>query len=178
MDIKAIETNYKGYKFRSRLEARWAVFFDTAEIKWEYEPEGFEMSNGQRYLPDFYLPEEQAYFEIKGVMPDETYMEKLKLFAIEKDITIVLVVGICGEGECYHFTPTVGRWRCCFIVISPYFVPNYKNGRLGRMVFILSNSQNEEEENLKFLARDFAMKIENERKKAIKAMKQARFEFL
>ena len=27
-DIKAIETYYKGYRFRSRLEARWAVFFD------------------------------------------------------------------------------------------------------------------------------------------------------
>lgn len=28
MTIKAIDTIYKGYKFRSRLEARWAVFFD------------------------------------------------------------------------------------------------------------------------------------------------------
>ena len=40
-EIKAIETYYKGYRFRSRLEARWAVFFDAAGIKYEYEPEGF-----------------------------------------------------------------------------------------------------------------------------------------
>ncbi|MCB6994492.1 hypothetical protein LI177_13475 [bacterium 210820-DFI.6.37] len=26
--LKAIQTEYKGYRFRSRLEARWAVFFD------------------------------------------------------------------------------------------------------------------------------------------------------
>ena len=26
--IKPIETKYNGYRFRSRLEARWAVFFD------------------------------------------------------------------------------------------------------------------------------------------------------
>ena len=26
MEIKAIETEYNGYKFRSRLEARWARF--------------------------------------------------------------------------------------------------------------------------------------------------------
>lgn len=26
---QVIETEYKGYRFRSRLEARWAVFFDT-----------------------------------------------------------------------------------------------------------------------------------------------------
>ena len=31
-EIKAIETYYKGYRFRSRLEARWAVFFDAAGI--------------------------------------------------------------------------------------------------------------------------------------------------
>lgn len=26
--IRAIETNYKGFRMRSRLEARWATFFD------------------------------------------------------------------------------------------------------------------------------------------------------
>ena len=40
--IKAIETFYKGYHFRSRLEARWAVFFETLGIPWKYEVEGFE----------------------------------------------------------------------------------------------------------------------------------------
>ena len=54
-EIKAIETRYKGYRFRSRLEARWAVFFDALGIKWEYEPEGFDF-DGERYLPDFFLP--------------------------------------------------------------------------------------------------------------------------
>ena len=44
--IKAIETVYKGYKFRSRLEARWAVFFDALGVEWEYEPEGFELGGG------------------------------------------------------------------------------------------------------------------------------------
>ena len=54
--MKAIETVYKGYRFRSRLEARWAVFFDALGIEWEYEIEGFELANGMRYLPDFWLP--------------------------------------------------------------------------------------------------------------------------
>ena len=60
MEIKAIETVYNGYRFRSRLEARWAVFFDAAGIKYEYEPEGFETNEGTKYLPDFYLPEYDA----------------------------------------------------------------------------------------------------------------------
>lgn len=63
--IKAIETEYKGYKFRSRLEARWAVFFDAAEIEWEYEPEGFTLSNGDYYLPDFFLAKLGIYVEVK-----------------------------------------------------------------------------------------------------------------
>jgi hypothetical protein len=36
-----------GYRFRSRLEARWAVFFDVAGIPWQYEPEGFDLSSVQ-----------------------------------------------------------------------------------------------------------------------------------
>ena len=53
MGIKAIETIYNGYRFRSRLEARWAVFFDALGVDYEYEPEGFNLPNGGRYLPDF-----------------------------------------------------------------------------------------------------------------------------
>lgn len=66
--IKAIETEYKNYRFRSRLEARWAVFFDTLGIEYQYEKEGFDL-NGTRYLPDFWLPKQDCFIEIKGVMP-------------------------------------------------------------------------------------------------------------
>lgn len=65
MNISAIETEYKGYKFRSRLEARWAVFFDEAGIDWGYEIEGYNLSNGAKYLPDFYLPQFKVFVEIK-----------------------------------------------------------------------------------------------------------------
>lgn len=51
--MNAIETFYRGYRFRSRLEARWAVFFDSVEIPWRYEEEGFVGPHGDRYLPDF-----------------------------------------------------------------------------------------------------------------------------
>lgn len=63
-DIKAIETCYNGYRFRSRLEARWAVFFDELGIKWTYEEEGFDC-DGVWYLPDFYLPDYRCLFEVK-----------------------------------------------------------------------------------------------------------------
>lgn len=65
MSIKPINTTYNGYRFRSRLEARWAVFFDALGIIYEYESEGIRLSNGHSYLPDFFLPGFNCYFEVK-----------------------------------------------------------------------------------------------------------------
>lgn len=84
--MKAIETVYNGYKFRSRLEARWAVFFDAIGAEWEYEPEGFVLSDSTKYLPDFLLHNVQGrgtseiYVEIKGVLSDED-LHKISLFS-------------------------------------------------------------------------------------------------
>jgi hypothetical protein len=50
--IPAIETRAYGCRFRSRLEARWAVFLTEAGFDWEYEPEGAVLDAG-RYLCDF-----------------------------------------------------------------------------------------------------------------------------
>jgi hypothetical protein len=70
--VKAIETRYKGYRFRSRLEARWAVFFDALGWEWRYEHQGYEIGWGDtsRYwLPDFELMPPNGghyYVEVKG----------------------------------------------------------------------------------------------------------------
>ena len=83
MEIKPIETTYNGYRFRSRLEARWAVFFDAAGIKYQYEPEGFDLG-GLYYLPDFYLPDDDVWVEIKGKQLTEEEREKIERFCIAK----------------------------------------------------------------------------------------------
>lgn len=46
--IAAIPTRYAGVLFRSRLEARYAAFFDLAGWAWEYEP--FDLPG---WVPDF-----------------------------------------------------------------------------------------------------------------------------
>lgn len=74
--FRAITTRYKGYNFRSRLEARWAVFFDHLGIRWDYEPEGFELGNGLRYLPDFWLPDWKMWVEVKPAECDVAAAEK------------------------------------------------------------------------------------------------------
>ena len=64
--IKAIETHAYGCRFRSRLEARWAVFLTELGVEWEYEKEGY-MTEAGWYLPDFWLPDVNGgcWLEIK-----------------------------------------------------------------------------------------------------------------
>jgi hypothetical protein len=97
--IKAIITKYKGIEFRSRMEARTAVFLDALGIKWEYEKEGYELENRffeletpesadnsktVKYLPDFYVPRQErfreCFIEVKGKEPE--YDENLKAFLL------------------------------------------------------------------------------------------------
>jgi len=91
MTLRPIQTFYKGYKFRSRLEARWAVFFDACGVKWEYEPEGFALGNGMYYLPDFLLHgltgrvEGDLWIEVKGRMTEESARKILAFSGVEDE---------------------------------------------------------------------------------------------
>lgn len=70
--LNAIETTYAGHRFRSRLEARWAVFFDQLSVAWEYEPQGYLVGKDKDpYLPDFWLPEQKIWIEVKGHATDK-----------------------------------------------------------------------------------------------------------
>jgi hypothetical protein len=75
--IKPIETRYAGCRFRSRLEARWAVLLDKLGIKWMYEHQGYLTEHGP-YLPDFWLPELNTFLEIKGEKPTSKEWVKLQ----------------------------------------------------------------------------------------------------
>ena len=73
--MKAMETVYNGVIYRSRLETKWAIFFDVVGIKFQYEPRQFDTRDGL-YLPDFYLPDFSVWVEIKpatihGPEPEE-----------------------------------------------------------------------------------------------------------
>lgn len=100
--IKPIETIYKGYRFRSRLEARWAVFFDACKVKWEYEPEGYNLGNGLYYLPDFLLHDVAGrsggdlYVEVKGQMND---LDAAKINRFVELGNKVLIVGNIPDGD-------------------------------------------------------------------------------
>ena len=96
--IQAIETFYRGIRFRSRLEARWAKLFSELGIDWMYETEGYNISlqDGThiRYLPDFILRggsircPDPLYVEVKGNMKAEDAI-KIRAFSEHRPIYIV-----------------------------------------------------------------------------------------
>ena len=112
-EIKAIQTEYNGYLFRSRLEARWAVFFDACGVDYEYEPEGYQLDNGLLYLPDFLLhgvagrDGGDLFVEVKGKMNDQD-ARKINCFVnmgfpdteyLSKSQTATLLVGTIPAGD-------------------------------------------------------------------------------
>lgn len=92
--MKAIETVYKGYRFRSRLEARWAVAFDFLGIQWEYEKEGFDLEKDGWYLPDFWLPERKIWVEVKGTKPKKSEKDKAMALADHTESACFIVTNI------------------------------------------------------------------------------------
>jgi hypothetical protein len=60
--VNSIPTVYKSIRFRSRLEARWAAFFDLIGWRWFYEPIDLK-----GYIPDFIIqfPKRQLLVEVK-----------------------------------------------------------------------------------------------------------------
>ena len=124
---RAIETRYKQRLFRSRLEARYAVLFDALEIKWDYEPEGFDLGGGLWYLPDFFLhmpastvearkyPGAGYWAEIKGKDPTEAEKHKFSLLCKQTGHSGYIFTGSPGEGRTFrcnrpgHQNPNVGK---------------------------------------------------------------------
>jgi len=92
MIIKAIETAYKGYRFRSRLEARWAVFFDEMGIDWIYEPEGYT-DGDVCYLPDFYLSQVDMYAEAKPTPLVDKEIDKAYMLVKLTGCPVLMLVG-------------------------------------------------------------------------------------
>lgn len=72
-----------GQYFRSAWEANIARYFNLLDIRWQYEPKCFVFKNVSRapisYTPDFYLPDEDLWIEVKGWM-DPKSKSKLKRF--------------------------------------------------------------------------------------------------
>jgi hypothetical protein len=125
--LQPIKTYYHNTLFRSRLEARWAVFWDALAVTWAYELEGYELPTGS-YLPDFWLPQYECFVEIKARTPTDRAKRLAGELARSSEHHVVMVVGmpkspdpLCDPETChdepdtkdlpYHLVGFVGDFR-------------------------------------------------------------------
>lgn len=137
--IRATPKRHRGTMFRSTLEADWAATFDRLGWHWQYEPVSVQLPDGTNYRPDFYLPSQRVWCEVKG--PHNERLAKTKdlhqaLGYDEWDWAAELVVILrppdagetamwegAGDGqdivivrcpECMHhgFMDYAGMWSC------------------------------------------------------------------
>lgn len=110
-----LETIYAGRRFRSRLEARWAVLFDRLGLAWEYEPEGYLLprldGTSLAYLPDFYIEAWHAWVEIKPAMPEPQMQHIVEAFGAYVGTLIVFagVPRVTGHGA-YFLQEDAQAW--------------------------------------------------------------------
>lgn len=109
---RAIETHWHGYRFRSRLEARWAVFFDCLEIEFSYEPEGFHTDVGG-YLPDFFFPQVRCYGEVKPCALTPSELAKATWLCEAKQCHLILLIAPPN----FQAYPTI-YWDCGYPTIT------------------------------------------------------------
>lgn len=102
-DIQAKPSTYRRQLFKSRLEARWAVFLDWNPLvdSWDYEPQSYRLADmGWTYLPDFLVKVGpfMFYLEIKPEIPGDDYLPILGEFARSLPYPLVLAQGSFFKG--------------------------------------------------------------------------------
>lgn len=132
--IKAHPTMYNGIRFRSRLEATWAAFFDALGWRWEYEP--FDLKG---WVPDFliYGANRDALVEVKPITKISDHFDVVNKISdsagrgyylllceiapiYEKDYSLTQIFSSCecGDVRCmwqYRFIAKVnGRYDLVF----------------------------------------------------------------
>lgn len=116
--IKALPTEHNGITFRSRTEARWAVFFDALGVRYEYEIEGFDLCEHGYYLPDFWIPRLDLFIEIKPSYLDKT-----------RESPVQALVFATGKNVC------VFKGNPQFGINVGNFLPKYRDVEVGRLYF-------------------------------------------
>lgn len=179
--IKPIETIAFNHRFRSRLEARWATFFEYLDIRWEYEKEGYTIED-IRYLPDFFLPyvglrnseSLGVWIEIKPLEYKGTGQDTAKYLGLYKltGYPLILFKGIPeydSENGFQHGDPHGGEgWWDNYMA---FFKCENPNCNYIKIEFLESNYQ------ICPKCRNSSIPYHQDILLAINAAKQARFEF-
>jgi hypothetical protein len=102
--MSSIQTVFNDRRFRSRLEARYAVLLHTCGLVYQYEREGFDLPL-RKYLPDFWLPTLGIWLEVKGWTATDLEKQLCQNLADEQRRRVVMA---CGD-------PSLGTIVGCFM---------------------------------------------------------------
>src|SRR3989338_1175918 len=77
--------------FFSRWEANYARLLDHLKIKWVHQPKTFQLIT-QKYTPDFYLPDQDTYIEIKNYLSPYSKNRDDEFRKVYPDIKLTLIL--------------------------------------------------------------------------------------
>lgn len=104
---RGIPTTYGGVRFRSRIEARWAVMFDQLGWRWEYEPLDLD-----GYIPDFVLMfTEPLLVEVKHELALSNlvrHCRKIEMSGWEHEALVLGATPLIAESQTWHLTHVFG----------------------------------------------------------------------
>lgn len=115
--IQPKPTKYRGIQFRSRLEARWAVFLDNASnvMKWQYEPLTVNFREGYTYTPDFHVEYYynqnrcRLFIEVKPDEVTQDYIWMLAQASSQLQTNLAVYAGNPFFKRGHYLTVTVGK---------------------------------------------------------------------
>lgn len=124
--IRPRPTIYRGIQMKSRLEARFAAYLDSARVDWPwdagedwpwtYEPMAFADETGQ-YLPDFLVDggDQRLYIEVRPPLQDGADRAAIQLQIILSSYPDAILAVAMPDGErwfwWYLHGDGDGQWR-------------------------------------------------------------------
>lgn len=120
-DIQVLPTTYDRVRFRSRIEARWAIAFDSCGLRFTHEPDGFGMRMSGAYLPDFYVPKWRAFLEVKPGEPTAEEVDKCQQLAASTGHIVLLAEGGPEERFQIHWFDPDSRRPGLFVLAHDRF---------------------------------------------------------
>lgn len=110
---KTVLTTFEGVTYRSLTEARWAVFFDALGLTFSYEPEQIRLSSKEIYIPDFFIVDFRAYFEVKPSDNQTISVEsrKARILAYDRPELNVWLAAGAPSPKTPNILP-LNKWNC------------------------------------------------------------------
>lgn len=101
-----LETKYNDVIYSCRIHARWAIFFDLLNWKFDYKPQNFRFKDGTKYTPDFYLIKHNSFVQVRNVeyLNETDVISNLKIAKEFKKPVLLLNTEINSEST-FQFKP-------------------------------------------------------------------------